>query len=274
MPYRPPLRLLAHRVACTGLVLLLAACAAAPREDGNPGDDVDDGAAPAATSAWVQASDLRALGEQPGWQHKRFGQYRPTRYTAVEHAGRAAVQADSAAGNSTLRLPLAQPVPPDVRLRFSWFVPRLNTQADLRDADIDDAVVRVLLTFDGDRAVFRPRDHFLSEIVHLVTGEPLPFATLMYVWDHRYPVGSVIANPHTERIRMLVVQSGEEGLGRWNELERDVAADYRQVFGEAPGALTGIGLMSDSNNTGETVRAWFGPVAVGRAAAPAVAGSP
>jgi hypothetical protein len=253
----PSRRLLAGRVVLLASVAALVACAATPLDD-----DPATGEPWLAQSPWVQASDLRLLGSTPGWRHQRFGQYRPTRYHATEHAGRAALHASSVAGNSTLRLPLAQPVPPALRLRFSWLVPRLNERADLRDAEIDDAVVRVILSFDGERTNFRPRDHFLSEIVQLVTGEPLPYATLMYVWDHRYPVGTVIANPHTERIRMIVVQSGEQGLNRWNDQERDIEADFRTAFGEAPGPLTGLGLMTDSNNTGETVQAWFGPLSL------------
>ncbi|MCU0957582.1 MAG: DUF3047 domain-containing protein, partial [Hydrogenophaga sp.] len=93
-------------------------------------------------------------------------------------------------------------------------------------------------------------------------GEPLPYATLIYVWDNRYPVGTVIPNPHTSRIRHLVIESGPERLGRWVDIERDVEADYRQVFGESPGALLSIGVMTDSNNTGASAQAWFGPVSL------------
>jgi hypothetical protein len=40
------------------------------------------------------------------------------------------------------------------------------------------------------------------------------------------------------------------------------------VFGEAPGRLTGLGLMTDSNNTGESVEAWFGPLVLRPAGLP------
>lgn len=252
-PMRP--RLLTRSIAWLAVVCALVGCTALPVDE-----DPSTVEQALADSDWARASDWDLLGSTPGWRHQRYGSARPTRYGVGVREGRPAVHALSRAGNSTLRLPLGEPVDPSLRLAFSWLVPQLNEAADLRDADIDDAVVRVILTFDGDRDVFRPRDRWLSEIVQLVTGEPMPHATLMYVWDHRYPVGTVIPNPHTERIRMLVVQSGEEGVGRWNDIERDVAADYQAVFGEAPGRLTGLGLMTDSNNTGESVQAWFGPM--------------
>lgn len=234
--------------------LLLVACATP-----STSDDATDPALP--TSAWAQTLRVEGAGGPARWMHMRYGNHKPTRYTATMHQGRPAVLAESDAGNSTLRLRLApRDATEDRWLRFSWQVPALNERADLRDADIDDAVVRVILTFDGDRSRLSPRDHMLSELANLVTGEPLPFATLMYVWDHRYPEGSVIPNPHTQRIRKLVVESGTQRLNQWVDIERDIEADYRRVFGEAPGPLTAIGVMTDSNNTGAKVRAWFGPL--------------
>ncbi len=264
-----PRRLLTHSLAWLALVCALVGCTALPQDE-----DPSTVEQALAGSAWARASDWQLLGRTPGWRHQRFGSARPTRYGVGEREGRPAVHALSRAGNSTLRLPLGEPVDPLLRLDFSWLVPRLNGKADLRDADVDDAVVRVILTFDGDRAAFRPRDHWLSEMVRLVTGEPMPHATLIYVWDHRYPVGTVIPNPHTDRIRMLVVQSGEAGVGRWHDMARDVAADYQAAFGEAPGRLTGLGLMSDSNNTGESVEAWFGPVVLRPRSLPAQVAQP
>ncbi len=214
-------------------------------------------------SPWARATLLDGVSPSGPWVHRRYGNRRPTQYRAVERDGRPALYALSESGNSTLRLPLRpHPLPPGARLRFSWWVPALLPHADLQSAEADDAVARVILTFDGDRTTWSRRDHMLSELAQLVTGEPMPYATLMYVWDDRYPVGSVIHNPYTRRIRKLVVQRGAEGLGRWVEHERDVRADYEAAFGQAPGALTGLGLMTDSNNTGATAQAWFGPLAL------------
>ena len=42
--------------------------------------------------------------------------------------------------------------------------------------------------------------------------------------------------------------------------ERDIASDYRRAFGEEPGALTSIALMTDSDNTRSTTRAYYGEV--------------
>lgn len=257
------------------LLAALTACSSLHTEDGDVDESVQHAALEAeaaelSASAWAQTSQLVGT-EVPGtWVHRRYGNHKPTRYRPMVHEGRVAVHAVSDAGNSTLRMRLVNDaMPGSARLSFSWFVPALNERADLRDKDIDDAVVRVIVTFDGDRERLSARDNMLSELANLVTGEPLPFATLMYVWDHRYPVGTVIPNPHTQRIRKLVIESGAHRLNRWVDHERDIEADYRRVFGEAPGRLTALGVMTDSNNTGERVSAWFGPLMLSPLQAPA-----
>ncbi|HMN93849.1 MAG TPA: DUF3047 domain-containing protein [Hydrogenophaga sp.] len=241
---------------------LLAGCASL-WPDGFTPDSADMEAA-IQSSAWAAQSQIALADENAAWRHKTFGDRRPTRYRPERHAGRPAVHADSLAGNSSLRLEMStHPGAQAGQLRFSWFVPALIDEADLMDREVDDAVARVILLFDGDRLqAFTPRDHVISELARLVTGEPLPYATLIYVWDNRYPVGSVIANPHTNRIRQLVVESGPDRLGQWIDVERDVQADYRQVFGETAGPLLSIGIMTDSNNTGAAAQAWFGPLSL------------
>lgn len=259
------------RAALALLLAVLSACSSLPTED--PDAEMDEVAQAArdaaleaeagdlAASSWARSSQPAGMQTPGTWKHRRYGNHKATRYQATVHAGRPAVHARSVAGNSTLRMSLPDDrLNSPARLSFSWFVPALNEKADLRDRDIDDAVVRVIVTFEGDRGLLSARDHMLSEIANLVTGEPLPFATLMYVWDHRYPVGSVIPNPHTQRIRKLVIESGPQRLNQWVDHERDIEADFRLAFGETPGALTAVGLMSDSNNTGETTEAWFGPL--------------
>jgi len=82
----------------------------------------------------------------------------------------------------------------------------------------------------------------------------------MYVWCNARAPGEVILNPRTSRIRKLVVESGPRNLGQWLAYERDVRADYERAFGEAPGALRGVALMTDSDNTRSVARAWYGPV--------------
>jgi len=51
-------------------------------------------------------------------------------------------------------------------------------------------------------------------------------------------------------------------VGTWLSYTRDIRADFEKAFGEAPGALLGMGLMTDTDNTRSTTRAWYGRVQI------------
>jgi hypothetical protein len=81
----------------------------------------------------------------------------------------------------------------------------------------------------------------------------------------------VIINPRTDRIRKIVVESGAKNLNQWLDYERNIQADFERAFGEAPGALVGMALMTDTDNTRSQARAYYGPVSMQAATPPAVA---
>ena len=106
----------------------------------------------------------------------------------------------------------------------------------------------------------QPPDAPLQDLTEALTGEPLPYATLMYVWCNACPPESVIVNPRTDRVRKLAVESGPTHLGQWRSYRRDVKADFEKAFGEPPGALLGLAIMTDTDNTRSTTRAWYGAI--------------
>lgn len=198
----------------------------------------------------------------PGKQATRF------RYEVVD--GRHAVAADARSSASLLRKHLRVEPAGLGRIRFSWKVPSLIEGADMALRDKDDSPVRIVLAFDGDRSRFSPRDMLLAELSRAITGEEMPYATLMYVWSNSSPAGSVITNPRTDRVRKLVLESGPGSLGRWVDYERDIRADYQRAFGEGPGALVGVAIMTDSDNTRSHAKAWYGVVSLQPGGSPAV----
>ena len=228
-------------------VAALVACSSVP----------SDGAHLAA-SPWAMASS-RTAPTSP-WQHHTFPGKQATQFAYTREEGRDAVAAHAVSSASMLRHKL-RIEPADLgSVHFSWKVPQLIAQADMALRESDDSPVRVILVFEGDRAAFSAKNAMMSELVRALTGEELPYATLMYVWDNQRAPGSLIVSPRTDRIRKLVMESGPDRLGRWMDYERDVRADFEQAFGEAPGALVGIGIMTDTDNTRSTIQAWYGPV--------------
>ena len=157
---------------------------------------------------------------------------------------------------------------------FSWWVQEQPLNASVADISREDAAARVMFAFDGNLALLPARTRAMFELAEALSGEKPPYATLMYVWDATAPVGSLIINPRSDRIRKIVVDSGMAQLGRWRDHRRDLAADFRLAFGEAPGALISMAMMADGDNTQSTVRAWFGDIQLHPAPNPAPAGPP
>ena len=216
-----------------------------------PGDSV--ASVPSGATAWTPEQIAR-------WQPMHLPGKRVTDYALGEQAGRAAVRAQAESAVSMLRQPLR--VEPDQlgHVEFAWNVPALIDGADVGQRHSDDSPARLVLAFDGDRSTFSAKNAMLSELAHAMTGEPLPYATLMYIWCNTRPVGTVVHSPRTDRIRKLVVASGPQQLNHWLHFRRDVRADFELAFGEAPGALLAIALMTDSDNTRSSALAWYGGI--------------
>jgi len=194
------------------------------------------------------------------WKHTIFPGKKSSQYSLVRLDGRNAMAVHATSSASMLRQQVRVEAADLRQIRFSWKVPALIEAADLTQRDLGDSPVRIVLAFEGDRSKFSAKNAMLSELAHALTGEPLPYATLMYVWCNNREPGSVIVNPRTDRIRKLVMESGTRNLGQWMDYERDIRADFEKAFGEAPGALVAVGIMTDSDNTQSTTHAWYGPV--------------
>jgi len=246
--------------------LLLAGCASVATVASTDDEDETVSASAQPTSiAWGQAVASAApesaiTPSAVQWIHTAFPGKKASHYSLVSLDGRNAMAVNADSSASMLRQKV-RVEPADLhQLRFSWKVPALIEAADLEQRDLDDSPVRIVLAFEGDRSKFSAKNAMLSELAHALTGEPLPYATLMYVWCNKREAGSVIINPRTDRIRKLVMESGSGHLGQWLDYERDIRADFEKAFGEAPGALLAVGIMTDSDNTQSTTQAWYGPV--------------
>src|SRR5690606_38744819 len=93
---------------------------------------------------------------------------------------------------SILRQRFTDGIPAVAQLTFSWRVDALPSHSDLRDPQAEDAPVRIVLAFGGNRALLNARTHRLSELSRLLTGEELPYATLAYVWSASEPLETVV----------------------------------------------------------------------------------
>lgn len=210
---------------------------------------------------WSEA--FGALTRASSWVHFPFPGKAATTYRYALDEGRDAMLAQSRSSSSMLRCDVRL-VPQELGfVHFSWKVPELLRHADVSVPEHDDSPVRILLTFEGDRSTFSVKNALLSELASLLLGEPLPYATLVYVWSNQQPLESVIHSQRTDRVRSVVVESGGQHLNQWRNYERDIRADFKKAFGEAPGALLRVAIMTDSDNTQSQTAAWYGVLSFG-----------
>jgi hypothetical protein len=196
-----------------------------------------------------------------GWDPVKLSdKKRPTEYTLVDDAGVVVLHAHAVGAASGL----AQFAVFDIRgapvVEWRWKVSSLIEGADNHVGAKEDSPVRLMFAFDGDRSRLPLVDRAVFYLAEKLSGRPLPYALLQYVWANTIPVGTVLDNPYTRRVRMLVVASGPGGVGKWQTLKRNLHDDFRHAFHEEPGLLTGIGVLTDTDNTGASVDAWYGDI--------------
>ena len=185
---------------------------------------------------------------------------RATRYSLVENDGVVVLRADAQASTSgivrELRLdPRAYPV-----LAWRWKVLNLVERSDLRTKAGDDFPARVYVTFDVDTATLPAGDRMKLSLARLLYGDKVPSAALCYVWDARAPRDTIVPNAFSDRVRMVVAESGASRVGQWVDVKRDIRDDYRRAFGtEAPG-VSGVIVSTDTDNTSESAVAFYGDI--------------
>ena len=129
-------------------------------------------------------------------------------------------------------------------LNWSWKIEATLPGSSLIHKSGDDFPARVMISFET-KGLWR---------------KGLQDNILCYVWASEDPVDSVAVNPIHRHIMTIVAASGTTHRGVWLELSRNIVEDYRRAFSEEPGMITGVALMTDSDNTGSEARAWYGPV--------------
>jgi hypothetical protein len=175
----------------------------------------------------------------------------PTGWELKEFTGEASVEVIRVDGALALRLrsdkssfALHRDVVLDVRrqpiLTWTWKVARLPAGGDVRDPHRDDQAAQVYVVFPR-----WPSPRTTSDVIG-------------YVWDSRAPVGTTLVHPRAPNVRIVVLESGAAHVGTWVREQRNVAADFRALFGREPTRVGKVAVMIDSNDTRGDAEALFG----------------
>ncbi len=145
-------------------------------------------------------------------------------------------------------------------LRWRWKVENILEKGDVRKKQGDDYPARVYITFEYDPSQLGLIEKAKFEAVRLVYGQYPPIFAINYIWESKSPIGTIVPNPYSDRVMMIVVQSGKTKLNQWIDEERNIYEDFKKAFGREPFMISGVAIMTDTDNTGERAIAYYGDI--------------
>jgi len=148
-------------------------------------------------------------------------------------------------------------------ISWRWKVSQGIPDANNADVSKEDSPLRVMIAFEGDTSKLGLKDKIASSVAQTASGQALPYATLMYIWGNKVPVNKVTISGRTSRIRMLALNADDEGVGKWHSFTRNLVDDFKMAFGEDPGKVVGLELLTDTDNTGGDTEAFYGDISIG-----------
>lgn len=198
-------------------------------------------------------------GLPTGWEKVSLAAaYEKTTYDLTRMNGTVVVRAQSDGGTAGLRTvrrvdPVTHPI-----LRWRWRVDSIVEDGKAGTKTRSDFPARLFVAFDYNQESLRVR---LKKIAYRSLGfDTVPDRALVYVWANRIRTDSLFVSPHASWLRMMALQSGAERVGTWVAERRNVRADYRRAFGEEAPPVEWVGFMTDTNNTGGQVTAYYGDI--------------
>jgi Protein of unknown function (DUF3047) len=191
----------------------------------------------ASTSSWLLLGDFNR-GWNLQWKERVLAK-NANRYQLVNEGGKRALNiiSDNSASGFWREWKVA-PVQSG-KIAWSWKVETsLAQNSKEREKKGDDYAARVFVVFEP---------HFFD----------WKTKSICYVWAAQEPEGSVFANPFSDSVGQIVLQSGNKEAGNWVQEERDFVADYKSYFKKAPSRVSAFAVMVDTDNTKARTKAWF-----------------
>jgi hypothetical protein len=214
---------------------------------------------PVYIGAFSIADTERTIPE--GWEPLTFDKIkRHTAYEIVNQEGTTVIKAKSKnAASGLIRHIRVDPQKYPI-IEWRWQAANIYEKGDVSTKAGDDYPARIYVAFayDPDTVGFFEKAKF--EAYKLIYGEYPPSRAISYIWASHAAVGKMVDNAFTDRVKMIVVESGRKNLNKWVSEQRNLYGDYIRSFDEKPPMISGVAIMTDSDNTGETGTAYYGDI--------------
>lgn len=143
-------------------------------------------------------------------------------------------------------------------IEWQWKVDDIIKNGDMTKKSGDDYAARIYITFDYNRRDLPFRERIKYGFIKTFTRYEIPLRALNFIWANNAEVGTIAENPFTNWVNMVAVESGKEKAGKWVTTSLNVYDTYKEAFGEEPKKITGVAIMTDTDNTGSFAIGYYG----------------
>jgi hypothetical protein len=179
-------------------------------------------------------------GIPDGWKGGNWGSPKYD-FEVVEVDGQRVLHLKSEGDSSTIARDIKGKV--DLKetpiLEWRWRITKLPRGGDGRKSETDDQAAQIYVTW--------PR--FPEAVRSRIIG---------YIWDTTAPAGSSFKSEKTSTVEYVVVESGPAKLGRWITEKRNVAEDFKKIYGAEPENPGVVSVSIDSDDTKSSAEAFVG----------------
>ncbi|WP_018126771.1 DUF3047 domain-containing protein [Balneola vulgaris] len=187
-----------------------------------------------------------------------------TEYTLVEDADKPHIKAVSTNSASGWMYvvdidPAEYPI-----IEWEWKIDGVLENGDMTQKDGDDYPARIYITFDYSRRDLPLGERIKYGAMKTFTSFNIPLRSLNYVWANKASIGEIQENVFTNWVNMVVKESGNDKAGTWVKASANLYDDYLSAFDEKPKNITGIAIMTDSDNSKGSATAYYGDIILRR----------
>ncbi len=195
-----------------------------------------------------------------GWEELKFAKIKNhTKYEVVKDGGKTVLRAKASGSASGLVKKVKIDLKEFPLLSWKWKVGGVLKGGDASKKSGDDYPARIYITFEYAPEATPFWDRVKYKAAKLIYGD-VPSSAINYIWANKLKKSSFTPNAYTDKVIMFAVESGDTLKGRWATETRNVYEDYKLAFGKEPPLVSTIALMTDTDNTGEVVEAYYGEI--------------
>lgn len=197
------------------------------------------------TAILAPAAHAQGVAFDKAWTTQRFSLFSSNKYGFKGQS--MSIASDRSVSLAYTRV--AEPLWGATSAKWTWGVTQSVPATDLAKKGGDDRNASIYFVFlpEAEATALGAK----ADVRKLLTSDSA--RVLVYSWGDNRGRGTVLASPYLgNRGKTILLRAA--GTGKHSE-SVNLAADYRRAFGGAPGALVGLAVSADSDDTKSAIRA-------------------